>query len=244
MPTTLEDFVAKLHTDGVESGRAAGERLLATAAQEADRVRLEAEAEAQELVRAAEAQARQLLGRAEAELRLAARDALLQLRATLTAGLEAVLKRGTLPLLNDPSILQELLTVLVREYAAADAAGELHIVMDVPEHLVERLELWSLRELAQSLAGGEARVDVRGLLSEAGVEYRVAGTSVDMTVAAVAAVLRDLVRPALWQVLDAAVAEQREAEQREAEQREAGRGAPVAAAAEPVAAAAEPAGAV
>jgi hypothetical protein len=206
MATKLEDFVAKLHADGVESGRIEAERLIEEARRQSEAIRSEADAHARAAVAAAQAQAELLLQQATTELRLAARDTLLQLRASLTAALEAIMKRALAPALLDPALLSALVREVVVQYAAADARGERRIVFDVPEHLSGPVRDWSLKELGESLAGHESFFDVRGVLSEAGFEYHVRGETVDMTLAAVADVLHELVRPALGELLAEAAA--------------------------------------
>jgi V/A-type H+/Na+-transporting ATPase subunit E len=201
MATTLEDFVAQLHTDGVESGRIEAEKLVEEARRQADAVRRGAEEQARSLVAEAEAKAELLVLQAHTELRLAARDTLLQLRASLTDALDAILKQALTPTLTDPANLAQLLKEVVVQYARGDAVGERHIVIDVPEHLSDGLGEWLMQELGRSVEGKETFVDVRGVLSEAGFEYRVSGGKVDMTLGAVADVLRDMVRPRLWEVL-------------------------------------------
>jgi hypothetical protein len=209
MATRLEDFVARLHADGVEAGRTEAERLIQDARLAADQLRRQADAAARETVARAEEQAAALRQQAETELRLAARDAVLQLRAVLAGSLESILRRAYAPVLSDPDLLGELLRVVVAEYALADARGERHIEIDVPESVVDGVAAWGLHELAQSVAGRGALVDVRGRLAGAGFEYRVSGSgSVEVTPASVVDLLRDMIRPRLGQLLDEAMREE------------------------------------
>jgi vacuolar-type H+-ATPase subunit E/Vma4 len=207
MATTLEDFVAKLHADGVESGRAEAERLVTEARRQVEAMRHEAESQARVMLAQAEAQAKLLKEQAETELRLAARDTLLQLRASLTSALESILRRALTPVLLDPAVLAELVRHVMVQYASADARGGQRMVVDVPEHLAEALAGWGLAELGASLEGHESYYDVRGVLSEAGFEYHVRGETIDMTISAVADVLNELLRPQLWQLLADAAAQ-------------------------------------
>jgi V/A-type H+/Na+-transporting ATPase subunit E len=207
MATTLEGFVAQLHADGVESGRMEAEKLVEEARRQADALRRAAEEDARGVIAEAESRAELLVLQADTELRLAARDTLLQMKASLTDALDGILKQALSPLLTDPAILGQLLKAVVAEYARGDAAGARHIVIDVPEHLSDGLAEWLLQELGRSVEGNETYIDVRGVLSEAGFEYRVSGGKVDMTLGAVADALRGMVRPRLWAVLAAVVAE-------------------------------------
>jgi V/A-type H+/Na+-transporting ATPase subunit E len=207
MATTLEDFVAKLHSEGVATGRAEAERLLAVARQEADSIRRAAESEAAEIVKRARSDAAAEKARTETDLRLAVRDALLGLRSALTNCLDAVVRRSLAEPLRDDSVVVELVTQVVREYARAEASGARHIEIRVPEQLVERVRERVLGDLASSSAAVGLGVDVRGSLCDSGFEYRLAGATVDVGMDAVAERVRELVRPALWELLDEAVAE-------------------------------------
>jgi vacuolar-type H+-ATPase subunit E/Vma4 len=204
MATTLEDFVAKLHSDGVATGRAEAERLVADARRQAETIVWDAEAAAREVIARAESQAAAERSRAETELNLAVRDVLLGLRATLTRCMVAVVRRGLAAPLRDPRVLTDLLTVLVREYARADAAGDRHIEIHVPEELVADVSTLLLEELGRSADEAGNGVDVRGGLCGSGFEYRVRGAKVDVTLDAVVAQVRELVRPELWRLLDEA----------------------------------------
>jgi V/A-type H+/Na+-transporting ATPase subunit E len=213
MATTLEEFVAQLHTDGVESGRIEAEKLVEEARRHADALRREAAEKARAVVAEAEAHAALLKMQAGTELRLASRDTLLQLRESLTVALDGILKQALAPQLTDAGVLAPLLREVVVQYARGDAAGERHIVIDVPDHLSDDLGAWLMQELGRSVEGHETYIDVRGILSEAGFEYRVSGGKVDMTLNAVADVLRAMVRPRLWEVLASVAAEHDAAEQ-------------------------------
>jgi V/A-type H+/Na+-transporting ATPase subunit E len=207
MATTLETFVAKLHADGVEAGRAEAERLLDDARLRAEAIVREAEEQARSVVAEAEARANLMRLQAGTELRLAVRDTLLQLRESLTSALESILRRALTPVLLDPALLGQLVREVAVQYAAEDARGGRRIVVDVPEHLSDALAESLLHELGRSLEGHESFVDVRGVLSEAGFDYHVDGATVDMTLSAVADVLRATVRPRLWEVLASEAAE-------------------------------------
>jgi V/A-type H+/Na+-transporting ATPase subunit E len=207
MAPDLEGFVAKLHADGVAAGRAEAERLVEAARVEAAELRRQAAEGAEAILAAADVEARRVAERTRAELRLAARDTLLSLRAALTRALEAVVRRALEPPLRDPAVLETLLAHLVTEYARADAAGVRRIEIRVEGPLAERVRTATLQELARGLSGGKVDVDVEGILTEAGFVYRVDGAHVDMTLASVADVVRDVVRPGLQHMLDAVALE-------------------------------------
>jgi V/A-type H+/Na+-transporting ATPase subunit E len=205
MATKLEEFVARLHADGVETGRTEADRLVREAHAEAERILAAAEAGARERVAQAEARAEALLAQRESELRLAARDAVLQLRATLASSMETLVRHAADAALADPAVVTDILKSVVLEYARADARGARRIEVTVPDALRQPLEEALLRELAGSAAGRAARVDVKGDLAEAGFEYRVGeGGTVEVTTEAVLDVLQRLVRPGLYRLLNGA----------------------------------------
>lgn len=205
MATKLEEFVARLHADGVEAGRAEAEQLLDAARLRAQSIVAEAEACAAELVASAESRAAEVASQRESELRLAARDAVLGLRSALSTSLEALLRREAGAALEDPAVVTALVKAVVLEYARADAGGKRRIEIVVPAELREAVESALLSELASSAVGRSVVVDVKGGLSEAGFEYRVGeGGTVEMTTEAVLEVLKPLLRPALHQVLNGA----------------------------------------
>jgi V/A-type H+/Na+-transporting ATPase subunit E len=203
MATKLEEFVARLHADGVEAGRAEAERLVLAAHARADAILKAAEARAQHRLAEVEAQVEALVAQGESELSLAARDAVLHLRATLMSSLETLLRQATGTALADPAVLTDLLKSVVLAYARADARGARHIEIAVPEGLRQPLEEALLQELAASAAGETLRVDVKGELAEAGFEYRIdEGGTVEVTTEAVLEVLKGLVRPTMYRLLN------------------------------------------
>jgi V/A-type H+/Na+-transporting ATPase subunit E len=205
MATKLEEFVARLHAEGVVAGRAEAEQLICEAQARAAAIVAEAEARARDVVTRAEAEAAALAAQRESELRLAARDAILQLRAALGRSLEALVRRQTRGVLDDPDLLMSLVTAVVVEYARSDAAGAQRIEIAVPAGLRQAVEDALLRELAASAAGDSLRVDVKGELAEAGFEYRVGGGgTVEVTTEAVLEVLMGLIRPGLYHLLNGA----------------------------------------
>jgi V/A-type H+/Na+-transporting ATPase subunit E len=203
MVTKLEDFVARLHADGIESGRAEAERLIGEAHARADAIVAEAEARAAEKLAEAAARVEAMFAQGESEVGLAARDAVLNLHSTLTASLEALLRYDVKAALDDPVVVTDLVKSVVLQYARADARGVRRIKVDVPEELRRPVEAALLRELARGTSGESTRIDVTGSLSEAGFEYRVGdGGTVEVTTEAVLDVLKSLMRPSLHRILN------------------------------------------
>jgi vacuolar-type H+-ATPase subunit E/Vma4 len=206
MATTLEDFVAKLHSEGVATGRAEAERLIEEARRQGESIRREAEAQAHAIVAEARSEAAEERARTDVELKLAARDALLSLQAALTRCMDAVLRQELRAPLRDPDVMAGLIEHLVAAYARSDAAGDRHIEVHVPEDLLEQVRDRVTHKLAR-FASGDHGLDVRGTLCDAGFEYRVGGGKVDMGLDAVAEQVRALVRPRLAEILASAAGE-------------------------------------
>ncbi|MFO7894091.1 MAG: hypothetical protein R6U63_10165 [Longimicrobiales bacterium] len=200
--TTLESFVAQLHSEGVEAGRKEAEEVIRAAEAEAEEIVRRARGEAEALVAEAQAEAEAAGERGRAELELAVRDAILQLQASLNAILRSLLDRAVTDQLSDPDELKPLLQEVVKAYARADAeAGPTEF--RVPARAARTLEAWWSRELATAVAGAGAGVPaLSGSLSEAGFEYDVGGGTVEVSVESVVEKLMELVRPGLRGVVE------------------------------------------
>lgn len=197
---TLESFVAKLHSEGVEAGREEAKRLSAAARREADEIVRRARAEADALLADARERAAAERARAEAELELAARDAVIELRSELDRVLETLLSRAVEARLRDPAFLGPLLREMAAAYARADAEGRPREAR-VPRELAEQLEAWWLKEVAAGLRG-ENGLRIQGALRDSGFEYRVSGGTVEVSVESTVEKLMALVRPRLREILD------------------------------------------
>ena len=196
--TTLESFVAQLHSEGVEAGRREAEEVIRSAESEAEeilrRARAEADAYAEEAREAAEAAG----ARGRAELELAVRDAILQLQAALTAVLRTLIEREVDEQLGDPGELKRLIGDVVEAYASADASGR-PTEFRVPARTARQLEGWWTRELSGAAGGGAT---LSPSLAAAGFEYDVAGGTVEVSVESVVDKLMELVRPGLREVVE------------------------------------------
>lgn len=202
--TSLESFVAQLHTEGVEAGRKEAERLVRRAEEEAAEILRRARVEAEEVLAEARRGVADEQARGRAELELAIRDAVLGLKAALADVLRSILARGAEAHLTDPDLLASLLKEVVGAYARADAAGRPTQVR-VPRKLAEALESWWLRELATALDGSGATPEFSATLEEAGFEYRVADGIVEVSVESAVETLMALVRPGLRELVSQSV---------------------------------------
>lgn len=200
--TTLESFVAQLHSEGVEAGRKEAEEVVRAAEEEAEEIVRRARGEAEALIVEARTEAEAVGERGRAELELAVRDAILQLQASLNAVLRALLEGAVADHLSDPDELKPLLREVVEAYARADAEGR-PTEFRVPAHAARSLEAWWSRELASVVAGGAGVPALSGSLEGAGFEYDVSGGTVEVSVDSVVAKLMELVRPGLRGMVEA-----------------------------------------
>ena len=133
MPETIESFVNKLQTEGVEAGQAAADKIRTEAQQQAEQIIKTAQQQADAIITDAKDQAQANLDRNAAELKLAARDTLLRLRGTLSKILQTVLTKRTESQLADPDFLKSLIQEVVTQYARADSTGVQDITINLSE---------------------------------------------------------------------------------------------------------------
>ena len=202
MADTIEAFVAKIHSEGVEAGRQEAETLLADARQQGEQIVADAKGEAQTIVAAAKSEGEAILSRAATELQLAARDNVLKLRETLAAVIEQVLARGVAEKLDDPDFLGATLHELVTLAAKSDLEGHGVMVVNVAPEMRDKLVDWALSE-----RGGEGRhaFDLQGTLAQAGFEYNITGATVEVTLDSVTEAMKELVGPRLREIIDQAM---------------------------------------
>ena len=119
MTETIESFVEKLKSEGVEEGKRQAEQLREDAEQQVQQIIDDAKKEAEKTVADANAQAESILARNRTELELAARDAILKLRESLENALQSVLTRPVEFKLNDAEFLKELIQSIMMRYIEA-----------------------------------------------------------------------------------------------------------------------------
>ncbi|HUS47301.1 MAG TPA: hypothetical protein VNA25_11520 [Phycisphaerae bacterium] len=207
MGDTIETFVARLQTEGVEAGKKEAGKISQAAQAQAEQVLKQAQAEAEKIIAQADERAKSILDKSQTELKLAARDTLLRLRDAIKRCLEAVLSAALTQQLSDEGFLRELLHGLIVQYAQADLEGRPTIEIRVAPETQRKLLDWTLQEISHGAPGGKhVPVDLKGTLSQAGFEYSLSGGTVEVTVESVAAVLKELISAELRRLLDEATA--------------------------------------
>jgi F0F1-type ATP synthase membrane subunit b/b' len=207
MADTIEAFVAKIQSEGVQAGKAEGEKVVADARRQAEQIVEHAKAEGERIVQNARAEAQGILQRSRTDLKLAARDTILKLRDTLTRCLERVLGQGAEEALGDANYVAEILKELVRMYAAADIEHRGRMGITVPPQMHHQLAEWALGRLRREAAeanGQHVHIDLRSTLQQAGFEYAVSGATIEVTTDSVVAALKPMVGPALAETLEQA----------------------------------------
>lgn len=192
---TLDEFIDRLQSEGVEAGLKEAEQIRAAADDEAAAVVQEAREESRQLVAQAEERARMILADAKRELSQVVRDVRLELRTSLERILTSLLEEGLERPLEDPELLSRILVEVVSAYARSDAAGET-LEVDVRPELVEQLEAAAPAMLGRALAD-RARLDVRDGLRRAGFEYRIRDAVVEVSPESVAEKIAGMMSPQL-----------------------------------------------
>ena len=210
MADSIEAFVQKLQTDGVQAGQEQAKKILDEAHAEAAKVLSDARTEADRIVADARSQAEQGLSHGKDELALAARDAMLRLRETVTGALEALLKLSSAEALRDERFLLSILEDVVGQYAARDAAGERTIEINVDSKMVDVACEWAISRMTGSDKGKGPHVNLKGALASAGFEYTVAEGRVEVTPESISAVLCEIIAPRLRAIIEAAQAPEKE----------------------------------
>ena len=149
MAESIETFVAKLQSEGVEVGRQEADKLLANAHQEAEKIVADAKAQAEKILADARGEAGKTLMRGKTELELAARDALLRLREALSKSLEAVLQYRVRETLTDVDFLGKILHELILLYAKDEQTARGGFKVNVSSEVCQKLADWALQEIRQ-----------------------------------------------------------------------------------------------
>lgn len=208
MGETIQTFVDKIRTEGVQAGQKQADDLLARARKDADEIISQAEQEKQRIIADAEAQGRIALARGRTELELACRDAALRLRDALERALREVLAGVAKEKLTDTTFVSKLLSDIVLQYAQADIGHEQTFQINVPEEMRKKLADWAVAEIARDSAGrAHVGIDLTGSLRQAGFEYNASGATVEVTLESVVAVLSEMVSPRLREIIETAMAE-------------------------------------
>ena len=202
MPTSIESFVKTLESEGVDAGKKAADKIEADASKQADKIVAEGKAAADRIIEEAEAEAQKIKARMDSSLELAARDAIYMLREKLSRQLNVLLKWNVEKALNDEETLAAVLRQVIPAYVKADTGKKLNAEINVSKDLKSRLLESALRELTHSIKDKNVQVDVRYNLAKSGFEFKIEGSTVEVSTEAVTALLADMIDPDLQQFLE------------------------------------------
>lgn len=202
MPTNIESFVKTLESEGVEAGRKAAQKIEAEAKKKAEHIISQAKDTAQQIVADAQGEAEKVKTRMNSSLELAARDAVFLLREKLSRQLEMILKLSVDKTLSNEETLVPVLREVIPAYAKALSKDGLTTKISISNELKSRLMEAAIRELAHSLRGQNVQMDVDYSLAKNGFEYKVEGSTVEVSTASVTSLLAEMIDPELQQFLD------------------------------------------
>lgn len=204
MPTDIESFVKTLESEGVDAGKRAAEKIEADAREQAETIIAEARAEADRIIEQAEAEAEKVQARMNSSLELAARDAVFMLREKLSQQLKILLNWNVEKALNEEETLAKILREVIPACTKTYAGDKLATEVNVPKELKSRLLESVIRELINSLRGQNVQIDVKHNLTKAGFEYKIEGSTVEVSTESVTALLTEMIDPELQRFLEKA----------------------------------------
>ncbi|UCC96855.1 MAG: hypothetical protein JSW66_13535 [Phycisphaerales bacterium] len=204
MPTNIESFVKTLESEGVDAGKKAAEKIEAEAREKAETIISEAKEAANQIIAQAQADAEKVKTRMNSSLELATRDAIFLLREKLSQQLETILTLNVEKALNDEETLVHVLREVIPAYAKATAKEKLTTEISISRDVRSRLLETALRELAYSLKNGNVQMDVDYNLAKSGFEYKIEGSTVEVSTASVTSLLAEMIDPELQQFLEKA----------------------------------------
>ena len=205
MPESIESFVKKLQSEGVDAGNEAAEKIKEEAKLEAEAIVADAKDEAKKILEKAESDAEKKLSRAQTELELAVRDSMLKLRESLGHVLSVLLARRVEKKLSEPEYIGEIVRELVTAYAKADTEQQARIEINIPEKMRAKLDDSVLNDLFQNLGGKQDKPALRATLTKAGFEYKIHGATVEVSPDSVSELLLEMVSPALQEIIERAI---------------------------------------
>ena len=204
MPTTIEAFVKTLESEGVDAGKKAAIKIETEARKKADQINSEAKEKANQIIAEAEAEAEKIKARMNSSLELAMRDAIFLLREKLSLQLNNILKLNVEKVLKEEETLVNVLREVIPAYAKADAENKLTTEINISDNIKSRLLETSLRELAFSLNNQNIQLETSYNLANEGFEYKIEGSTVEVSTDSVTSLLADMIDPGFQQFLEKA----------------------------------------
>lgn len=214
----VDELISKLRDDGIAAGRAEADRIRKDAEAEAARIVAEAKQEAETYRRKAHTEADNYLKAGEEALNTAMRDAVLTMKTELSRRFAADVQRLVTNEMAEPDLLRKLVLEVVGTTARqAGLEGEIEIIL--PAHVATPEDI---KKNADDIQHGRLTKYVLGLTAEMlredvtlhvaddlneGIRMRSEGDGVvlDMSDAAVGAVLLEHLQPRFQAVLEGVI---------------------------------------
>jgi len=204
MPINIESFVKTLESEGVDAGKKAAMKIEAEAKEKAGEINAEAKETAHQIIAQAQAEAEKLKARMDSSLELAMRDTIFLLREKLSLQLKSILKLNVEKALNEEETLVNVLREVIPAYAKADTKNKTTTEINISKKTKSRLLETSLRELAHSLNNQNVQLDIGYNLAKEGFEYKIEGSTVEVSTDSVTSLLAEMIDPDLQQFLEKA----------------------------------------
>jgi V/A-type H+-transporting ATPase subunit E len=201
MPESIESFLEKLQSEGVEAGKDAAEKIKKDARREVEKILADAKADAEKIVVKAESDAERQLSRAQNELELAVRDAILKLSESLGRVLSVMLAKRVEQKLSEPDYIGEIMREVILVYAKADAGPAPRIEINIQKKMRDKLIDSALEDLCQNLQGDGDMLALKSSFSKAGFEYKIHGATVEVSPDSVSELLSEMVNPDLQEII-------------------------------------------
>ena len=205
MTETIESFVAKLKTDGLEAGQKQADALRDEAQDQAQQTISQAHEQAEKIIADAKVQAENILARSQTELELAARDAALKLRGSLEGALKATLAAPVGEPLNDVEFLRPILQDIVIHYVEANINSSDELQINLTPEMRDKLADWAIKQLHKSVKDLKHPINLHGMLKQAGFECNFTGATIEITQESVVETLMGLVGSNLRGIFDKAL---------------------------------------
>jgi len=202
MPESIESFVKKLQSEGVDAGKKAAEKIKKEAKQEAEKILSDAKAGAEKILVKAKSDADKQLSRGQTELELAVRDAILKLRESIGRVLSAMLTQSIEKKLSDPDYLGEIIREVIAAYAKADAKQLSLMEINVSKKMRDKLNDNVLKDLFRNPGEKQDKMALKATLAKAGFEYKIRGATVEVSPDSLSELISEMVSPALQNTLD------------------------------------------
>lgn len=199
MPTNLETFVKTLESEGVDAGKKVAQKIEAEARLTAEKIIAEGKAKAEQIIEKANSEAETIKARMNSSLELASRDAILMLREKISEQINHLLKYNVDKTLSNEKILTDILNQVIPAYAKADSDKQ-KIDINISGNLLEG----ALQELTNSLKEKNVEVDVKHNLAQAGFEFKIEGSTVEVSTESVTEMLAEMIDPDLQKFLTGA----------------------------------------